>query len=28
MTMNKEALLEWQKTPFEIENNLLEADKR
>ena len=28
MTMNKEALLEWQKTPFEIENNLLEADKK
>lgn len=28
MTMNKEKLIEWQKTTFDIENNLIDADKR
>ena len=28
MTMNKEKLIEWQKTPFDIENNLIEEDKK
>ena len=28
MTMNKENLIEWQKTTFEIENNLIGEDKK
>jgi hypothetical protein len=28
MTMNKEKLIEWQKTTFDIENNLIDGDKR